>query len=417
MHNSTFVLMANLTLSLFYLCVANSACFALMPDGQLESKQDEQEQKAPITFTKPAASFLKPYMESRPGQYLVIGVKVAPNCMGMEYEMHAGAALPKKDYNIIESDGINVAITKKYAQFLRGVEVDYGQLNGSGPTGFMFNHPNSDLLLIPEYQRMKKKRVAEWEANKKRAKDIDRGEAVNRLLTSDRQEAYERLVLYHKYLGPNRDTEPEINLATIWMGFSSSKVSHVVKCPQADESFIVAVFTGYQKGRPTGGLTLYDQKGDEIPVFQNSNYLDEENDLFEDINGDDIIEMTQNFSCSMYDESDPDSSAGSYKEFFVAAIKQECTPLLTIWYDGRSSHGESEWKCLAEKAGTAGTAYDIVLKAPDGRGLKEVARYKWSETDKKFIGPNSGNGFVAFFGSPPDARKAKSYFPNLKHSK
>lgn len=354
-----------------------------------------------VQLTVAAAEQVSSLMGQDANEHLLVSVEVAANCQGFKYHLELGLAVPATDYEIGMSQKIRIGILKKHEAFLEGAVIDWGSRVENGPSGFIFNNDREDVMLLPEYQEMAARKEDEWYQDRERAEAIDPIEALANVKSSKNQSAFDSLRLFNKHFGPQaEDAPPKFDPSMSLVDGLYRRVTHVMECPTGDGRSIIAVFHGGVEGEPKGGCLLYDENGHDVPFYANANYLDDEG-TFADLNGDGIIETSQTIPCAVLD-ADETRAIGSYEKFIVAPIVRESTPLLTIVFDVRRFTEDAQWRCRLTERETEGVG-DIVLEKPGDSDFIEVARYRWSNVDKMYIGPNAGEGFIARTGEIPEA--------------
>ncbi len=362
---------------------------------QLGSSTATQENSA-VTLTSAAAERIRELVGEDTSSHLLVSVKVSPKCQGFEYQLRIGSPQPLGDYDIAASRNLRIAVPKINEAFLQGAVIDWGRRIENGPSGFMFNNDREDVMLLPEYKEMAARVEEEWHQDYERAKAIDPIGVLADLKQNKNQAAFDSLRLYNKYFGPQAEAvPPKFDRVMHRVRGLDAPINQVMECPTGDDHSIVAIFHRGIEGEPKGGCFLYDENGHDVPFYANANYLDED-DTFADINGDGVIETSQTISCAIQDVAGT-KSIGTYKKFIIATISREPTALLTIAYDVRRFTEDAQWRCRLTEREAEGAA-DIVLEQSGDSDFLEVARYRWSNAEEMYVGPKTGDGFIARTG-------------------
>ncbi len=94
-----------------------------------------------FTVTTKAADEIRKLLEEENIPQAVLRVRVVPGgCSGFSYEMGFDDEIDKSD-EVIESDGVKVAIDELSYPFLKGGVLDY--TDGLDGTGFAISNPNA----------------------------------------------------------------------------------------------------------------------------------------------------------------------------------------------------------------------------------------------------------------------------------
>lgn len=72
-------------------------------------------------------------------------------CTGAGYSLKVGKSPPADEFDLSASHGVNVAVDKEDAPFLRGTTLDFDELP-TGERGFVFRNPN-DPESVPKALR------------------------------------------------------------------------------------------------------------------------------------------------------------------------------------------------------------------------------------------------------------------------
>jgi iron-sulfur cluster assembly accessory protein len=349
---------------------------------------------AAIQLTDVAAARIRDIMQEQGEEYLLVSVNVAENCKGFRYNMKLGQPEPEERYELGVVKNLKVAVEKDDAKFLQGTVLDYLQEDEPGQTGFKFNNPHEDVMLLPEYQQMAEQMKQKWETDKEKSKTIDPQKAWAELMTPNRQLAYESLQIYNRYFGPHPETSPPANGKSGLYDYDR-EVTHVMQIPDATGEMLIAVFTNGRAGFYLGNCSLFDQKGLEVATC----YLND-GDFFADMNGDGVWELTKTITAGIQPRAGGQRAVGCCRKFSITTIGRNSRCLLTIAFDAQKQPTDSKWKCMTVPSISAQTdrISDVVLFTPSPQGLLTAAQYIWLADKKQFEGPLSGSGFIARMG-------------------
>ena len=94
----------------------------------------------PIMLTKKAEDKVKEILTEQPEQYAGLRIQVVGGgCSGFQYHMAFENQTNDTD-EVVDFDGLKVAVDQMSSMYLEGVEIDYIEtLDGAG---FKFNNPN-----------------------------------------------------------------------------------------------------------------------------------------------------------------------------------------------------------------------------------------------------------------------------------
>lgn len=367
----------------------------------IESDSDKAQQvsttvndKPLITLTKSATRKITEFLVGRENFSLIVDLDVVRNCQGCRYTMVLEEPGAKSGFEFFDVNGINVGMRTKYMPYFRGTVLDWTTDQFTGQVGFKFDNPFKDLTLLPEYQEMKAKAISKWKSEKESIRTLDLAKTRKELMTNKRDNAYTSLLLYNTYFGLDGEKEmPAFDPILFELSNTPEMVTHVVVCPEASGQSLIAVFTDGKQGVPLGGYHLFDESGYEVQAYRGANYLDEDH-VFADINGDNVIETAQSYLAMV--PSDSEDRDEQYNRFFIATVERNPKVLIEVAYDVRGRREQSGMSCTMKKG--SGRVDDVLLtKIIDGLPV-ELARFQWSETALQFTGPTKGQGFVASFG-------------------
>ncbi|SFI87673.1 HesB/IscA family protein [Planctomicrobium piriforme] len=375
--------------------------------GQNDSATTPKEH---VKLTPAAADQIRAEMRSREFDpklvYVNVGAEGSRSFSGVDYQF---GFVDKGDVGtaiVVESQGLKMAVAKASSEFMKGCVIDYLKEPNTGRVGFKFLHPDCDLMLLPEYQRLAKEAEKSWHADRLRAKAIDPKKTLAELVKSKSETSLKNLELYNKYFGPKAETAPpEPSPGMLMVGDYPQPVTHVLRCQSADKEPIIAVFCSGEKGKTLGGLHLFDMNGRVVPIYGNNNYLNE-GEIIADLNGDGSVEMAQTSFNTVPDPQDKNKSLAGYYVFQVVTVSREPKILFTVLFGVHTFPAPPQkWQCrtLVHDGGLA----EIVLEKPQGENFEEVARFNWSAKKKGFVGPKAGDGFSLADGEIPWPERAE----------
>lgn len=120
-----------------------------------QNSDGSQGSATPVVFklTETATTQVRAAMASVRGTHLVVSVDVDDEkyCVGFHYSLNVENAPSKSRFEMLESNGIKLAIEKDDIEFLNGTTLDFAKLE-SGTEGFVFRNPNENVS-IPEELR------------------------------------------------------------------------------------------------------------------------------------------------------------------------------------------------------------------------------------------------------------------------
>ncbi len=164
-------------------------------------------------------------------------------------------------------------------------------------------------------------------------------------------------------------------------------VNHVVWCPQREGPPMVAVFKseGYVEeepflraegpGLPIGYVILFLSNGWAVPYFQGLNVI-EGMGVMQDLTGDGLVEALDVIPCG--------TSRGDYYQCYVLPITPAQEDTLQVWWRKES------WGVVVLAPDASGRCPVVIgPRAADGT-IIEKARFVWSATTKRWMGPAGG---------------------------
>ncbi|PQO27833.1 hypothetical protein [Blastopirellula marina] len=212
---------------------------------------------------------------------------------------------------------------------------------------------------------------------------IDPSLEVARLLTPERQSAYERL---REWWFENQPDAPIL---------SGSEIGHVEKYDVDDETIYV-IFSG-ANGKHEGGICLVDSTGKINPIFQGNNYLTEE-DRFMDVNGDGIPEIISVTTMGGKHESNPNRIVTNTTNIDIIPVNRVQKPLLRILFDKRKFRESSKWRWELDNSSNA-----TVIRLFRISESNPIVHFEWNSQIGEFNCPNGSlsDGFIARPGQIP----------------
>ena len=213
---------------------------------------------------------------------------------------------------------------------------------------------------------------------------IDPSVEVARLLSPERQDAYDRL---REWWFENQPDAP------ILFG---SDIGHVEKY-NVDGEPIYVIFSGAE-GKHEGGVCLVDSAGQIIPIFQGNNHL-AENDRFVDVNGDGIPEIVSVSTMGGKHESNPNRVVTDTTNIDIIPINRIQKPLLRILFDKRKFNESAKWRW---EIGSSSNGHAVIrlFRISDTR---PVVQFEWNAETAGFTCQNGSlnDGFIARPGQIP----------------
>lgn len=213
---------------------------------------------------------------------------------------------------------------------------------------------------------------------------IDPSFEVARLLTPERQTAYERL---REWWFENQPDAP------ILFG---SEIGHVEKY-DVDGDAIYVIFSGAM-GRHDGGVCLVDSTGKIIPIFQGNNHLTED-DRFMDVNGDGIPEIISVSTMGGKHENNPNRVVTDTTNIDIIPVNRTQQPLLRILFDKRKFNEPAKWRWELDNSSNDNTVIRLFRISE----TNPVVQFEWNPEAEEFDCPtgSSNDGFIARPGQIP----------------
>jgi hypothetical protein len=190
---------------------------------------------------------------------------------------------------------------------------------------------------------------------------------VKLLSVNERQQAFEEIISWQKYRG-------EITYTA-----KVREVGHVVLCPQIEGTTLFAVFHGAE-GKAEGWYTLLTGGGEIVPCYNHYNFISQY-DVFDDINGDGIIERVYGSRLSPLHFSEV-----QYEGVVVLPMTFPQKPSLIVVYNIEKN--VERWRWQLRKYLNNPDIIEIQKKT--STYMETMASYKWCPFSNTYNGQEGG---------------------------